>query len=274
MILIMNKVQKLLALLLVITLQLASIPTSLLAQSNATPPEISNVEVTGVTDSSMTITWETDEDADSSVNYGLQPDLGIVRIPVPDRTSHSITLDNLEPGRTYYFRVISADENGNQGISADYKVEMSGTPQTGAGPGQGESSTESTVTNPTTVIPETTTALISWTTDREASSEVQFSPSASFNGGTYAFSQKSTGDVTTDHEIRIIGLEPFTEYSFKVLSTDASGITGESRNFTFMTKASLPEIRNLRVLKVEENAATLAWDTTVPAKALIEYQDQ
>ena len=147
----MNKVQKLLALLLVITLQLASIPTSLLAQSNATPPEISNVEVTGVTDRSMTITWETDEDADSSVNYGLQPDLGIVRIPVPDRTSHSITLDNLEPGRTYYFRVISADENGNQGISADYKVEMSGTPQTGDGPGQGESSTESTVTNPTPV---------------------------------------------------------------------------------------------------------------------------
>ena len=29
----------------------------------------------------------------------------------------------------------------------------------------------------------------------------------------------------------------------------------------------------MRVLKVEENAATLAWDTTVPAKALVEYQD-
>ncbi len=40
-----------------------------------------------------------------------------------------------------------------------------------------------------------------------------------------------------------------------------------------MTKASLPEIRNLRIVKVEENSATLAWDTTVPAKALIEYQD-
>ena len=312
----MNRVQKLLALLLVITVQLLSLPASLVAQSNSTPPEISNVQVTGVTDDSLTITWETDKEADSSVNYGLQPDLGIVRIPVPDRTSHSITLDNLEAGRTYYFRVISADEDGNQGISADYKVEMSGTPQTGDGPGQGESSSESTTSNPTpvqeiieqineitnpqqlqeilqetveaiqgitddltiigppTVIPETTTALISWTTDREASSEVQFSPSASFNGTTYAFSQGSTGGATTDHEIRIIGLEPFTEYSFKVLSTDGSGITGESRNFTFMTKASLPEIRNLRVLKVEENAATLAWDTTVPAKALIEYQDQ
>jgi hypothetical protein len=35
----------------------------------------------------------------------------------------------------------------------------------------------------------------------------------------------------------------------------------------------LPDIRNLRIVKVEENAATLAWETTVPAKALIEYQD-
>jgi hypothetical protein len=77
-----------------------------------------------------------------------------------------------------------------------------------------------------------------------------------------------------DHEIQLIGLSPYTEYSFKVRSKDAYDITGESRVFTFTTKASAPEIRNLRVLKVEENAATLAWDTTVPAKALVEYQDQ
>ncbi len=284
------------------------------------PPEISNVQIENVTEDSLTVTWETDKDSDSVVNYGLQPDLGIVRIPVPDKTVHSITLENLEAGRVYYFRVISADEDGNQGISADYKVQMSGTPQTGDGPGQGQSSSDSTtsqsatptptveeiieqinqitspqqlqeiltevveaiqgittdltIIGPPTVIPETTTALVRWTTDREASSEVQFSPSASFDGTNYAYSQASTGGPTTDHEIRIIGLEPYTEYSFKVLSTDGLNITGESRNFTFLTKASLPEIRNLRVLKVEENAATLAWDTTVPAKALIEFQDQ
>ena len=178
-------------------------------------PEISNVQVGEVTDNSLTITWETDKDADSVVNYGLQPDLGIVRIPVPDRRSHSITLNNLEAGRTYYFRVISADENGNQGISADYKIQMSGSPQTGEGSGQGEATTEGTPQTPTveevveqvneikdpvqlkrilnevvkaiqgitedltiigppTVIPETNTALIRWTTDREANSEVLF----------------------------------------------------------------------------------------------------
>lgn len=283
-------------------------------------PTISNVQISEVNDSSVTVTWETDEEADSLINYGMQPNYGIVRIPVADRTQHSITLDNLEPGRVYYFRVVSADQNGNQGISADYRVETSGTPQTGDGqdqgqaPGQGESESESqsqqttqeiieqirqiqdpqrlqeiidetveaiagitedlTIVGPPTVIPESTTAVIRWTTDREATSEVVFSETDLFNGSNYEYSQQSTQGATTDHEVRLIGLNPFTDYSFKVRSTDDFGITGESRNFEFQTKATAPDIRNLRVVKVEENAATLAWDTTVPAKALIEYQDQ
>ena len=294
-------------------------------------PEITAVEVSEVTETSVTITWETDEDADSLVNYGLQPDYGIVRIPVAERTSHSITLDDLEPGRVYYFRVVSADENGNQGISADYRVQTSGSPQAGSGAGTGEgtepqqgegpgssqstdATTESTtqaqvqeiieqinditdpqilqeiinetvkaiqgitedltIVGPPTVIPETTTALVRWTTDRDASSEVLFSPTSGFDGVNYAFSQQSTSGNTTEHEVRLIGLSAFTEYSFKVLSTDTFGITGESRNFTFQTKATAPDIRNLRVVKVEENAATLAWDTNIPTKALVEYQDQ
>lgn len=286
------------------------------AQADTRPPAISNVEVVEVTETSVTINWQTDKNADSLINYGLQPDLGIVRIPGPERRQHSITLENLEPGRVYYFRVISADENGNQGISADYRVQMSGTPQTGDGQDASDPTTQpvtvsapsaqeiveqiNEITNPQQlqeilnevvkaiqgitedlaivgppiVIPETTTALIRWTTDREASSEVLFSPSNGFDGVTYQFAQSNPDVITTDHEIRLIGLEPFTEYSFKVRSTDSFNITGESRNFTFQTRASLPEIRNLRVLKVEENAATLAWDTTVPAKALVEYQDQ
>ncbi|MCA9358779.1 hypothetical protein KC926_01080 [Candidatus Kaiserbacteria bacterium] len=307
---------------------------SLVVAEDKVAPEIDNVALIDVTENSVTITWETDEEADSLVNYGLQPDYGIVRIPVADRTEHSITLNNLESGRVYYFRVVSADENGNQGISADYRVQTSGDPQTGDGQasaqGEGTKSqagdgnkpddesqittdtiadstatlrvielinditdpeklqeivnetvkaingiTEDlTIVGPPTVIPETTTAIVKWVTDREASSEVLFSPTRGFDGNNYAFSQQSTGADTTDHEIQLIGLEPFTEYSFKVLSTDGVGIKGESRNFTFKTKATAPDIRNLRVVKVEENAATLAWDTTVPAKALVEYQDQ
>lgn len=313
---------------LLISIMLFSLCPYVVVAEDVDPPEIDNVVISNVSDDTVTVTWETDEDADSLVNYGLQPDYGIVRIPVAERTSHTITLDSLEPGRVYYFRIVSADAEGNQGISADYRVQTTGTPKTGDGQGTGEGEADAqgqglgaevgdgnfgqskttneiieqineitdpvkleeilnetikaiqgvtedlTIVGPPTVIPETTTAIIRWTTDREATSEVQFSPTSGFNGSTYEFSQKSTSGNTTEHEIQLIGLNAFTDYSFKVISEDAFGIAGESRNFTFQTKATAPDIKNLRVVKVEENAATLAWDTNVPAKAIVEYQDQ
>jgi hypothetical protein len=297
------------------------------AADDTDAPDISNVQISTVTDDSVTITWQTNEQSDSLINYGLQEDYGIVRDPEVDKTAHSITLDNLDPGRVYYFRVVSADEEGNQGISADYKVQTTGTPSAdGQGQADGEGQSEAqgqgqsegegqasdseatvqeiqeqiqeitdpqqlqeilnetvkaiegitedlTIVGPPTVIPETTTALIRWTTDRESDSTVFFSPSDEYTPGSYVYSQSSTNGLTTDHEVRVIGLSSFTEYHFKVVSTDSFNITGESRDYTFKTKASLPEIRNLRIVKVEENSATLAWDTTVPAKALVEYQD-
>ena len=288
----------------VLLLTLLILPVSgLLAADDLIAPKISAVKIASTTETSVTLTWQTDEKADSAVNYGLQPDYGIVRVPVADRTSHSVILDNLDPGRTYYFRVVSADPSGNQGISADYRIQTAGTPPEGQS--QSEPTTKEiveqiqkitsveqlleiikettkaikgitedlTIVGPPTVVPETNSALVKWTTDREASGEVVFSRTQNFNGTNFDFSQSSTGAATSDHEIRLIGLEPFTEYSFQVKSKDTFGIEGVSRTFTFRTKASLPDIRNLRIVKVEENAATLAWDTTVPAKALIEYQD-
>lgn len=315
---------------LILCLAIFTVPLGvILAADDTTPPEISNVEIAEVSEDTVTITWETDEEADSLVNYGLLPDYGIVRQPLVDRVLHSVTLNNLEPGRIYYFRVVSSDDEGNQGISADYKVQTSGTPTTNEGDGQqsaqgdgagamaGEGSSSQsqeqtqtettqeivekiqeitdpqklqeiinetvkaiegitedlTIVGPPTVIPETTTALVKWTTDRAASSEVLFSPTRGFDGTNYQFSQSTTDGDKQQHEVRLIGLQSYTDYSFKVRSTDEYGITGESLNFTFTTKALLPDIRNLRIVKVEENAATLAWDTTVPAKALVEYQD-
>lgn len=296
------------------------------AAEDEDPPEISGVEVSDVTETTMKIKWATDENADSLVNYGLREDYGIVRMPLVERTAHEITLDNLEPGRKYHFRVVSSDDYGNQGISADYQIETKGQSQAGegqgqadgAGAGQGQSTasgenedtTSTTATQkaieaiqqvsspeqlqeilnetvkaisgvtedlaivgPPTVVPETTTALVKWTTDRDATSEVVFAPADGFVEGQYTLSQSALGAASSEHEVRLIGLEPFTEYHFKVRSKDAFSITGESRDFTFKTKASLPQIKNLRVVKVEENSATLAWDTTVPAKALVEYQN-
>jgi len=299
-------------------------PNLLLSQDTAAP-NIENVQVVNNSNTSITVTWQTDKQADSLINYGLQEDYGIIRIPGTNKTQHSITIEDMEPGRLYYFRVLSSDQIGNQGISAAYKVQLDGNPESGTGDGsqdgkgEGQAASDSTsetvttsqttieqikeqiqeitdpqvlqeiqnelikaiqgitedltIVGPPTVIPETTSAIVRWTTDRAASSEVRFSPTEQYVPGQYIYSQSSLAAETTDHEVRLIGLEPFTEYHFQVISTDQYDITGTSRDYTFQTKASLPEIRNLRIVKVEENAATLAWDTTVPAKATIEYQD-
>lgn len=283
-----------------------------LVRAATVPPDIQNVEVEQNSESSVTITWETDEAADSLVNYGLQPDYGIMRVPGAERTQHEVTLDSLESGRMYYFRVVSSDENGNQGISANYRFQTGDVTSSdaGEGPADGEGEADAqtseeiieeiqeiqdvaqlekileatvdairgitddlTIIGPPTVTPETTTALVEWTTDRPADSVVQFSPTSEYTPGQYSFSQASTDGVTTNHAVRLIGLDPYTEYHFKVQSTDSVGVVGESEDFTFTTKAALPNIQNLRIVKVEENAATLAWDTSVPAKALVEFQD-
>lgn len=100
---------------------MGAIPAS--AQETAvdeTPPQITNVKVDDLSATSTTITWETDKMSDSLINYGIDKNYGIVRDPRADKTVHSIVLDNLLSNTDYYFRITSADGNGNQGISNDF----------------------------------------------------------------------------------------------------------------------------------------------------------
>lgn len=84
------------------------------------PPTIFNSKITDITATSSRITWQTDEEADSLVNYGLNKRYGMARDPFFDKTEHEVFLDDLLPDTTYYFRLISADSDGNQMISNDF----------------------------------------------------------------------------------------------------------------------------------------------------------
>ena len=80
-----------------------------------TPPVITNVVATPAPDGlSATITWDTDEAADSRVDYG--PSGGAPGSNVSSATlvtSHSIVLPGLTPGVSYDYRVTSADASLN-----------------------------------------------------------------------------------------------------------------------------------------------------------------
>ena len=87
-------------------------------QPYATPPVISGVKVFNITDSSATITWQTDRPATSQVEYGETDSYSSITPSDKElTTNHSITLTGLKPSTTYHFKVKSEDADGNEAIS-------------------------------------------------------------------------------------------------------------------------------------------------------------
>ena len=68
----------------------------------------SDVEQTNITTTSFDLSWSTDIDGNSTVEYGPTPDLGSSVSDESLTTEHTLTIDGLEPGVLYYARVVSS----------------------------------------------------------------------------------------------------------------------------------------------------------------------
>jgi PKD repeat protein len=96
------------------------------APPDTTPPIISNVEVHNITETSVTITWTTDEPSTSQVEYGLNTayehlthyDLNFVTI-------HTVDITGLSSHTAYDFRVRSKDSAGNESLSENHSFTTS-----------------------------------------------------------------------------------------------------------------------------------------------------
>ncbi|HHY97351.1 MAG TPA: tetratricopeptide repeat protein [Firmicutes bacterium] len=79
-----------------------------------TPPKIKAVSPASIKGGSATISWFTDEESDSLVEYGTRPREYTRQARDGKYTTwHVITLEELEPGVTYYCRIRSRDLAGN-----------------------------------------------------------------------------------------------------------------------------------------------------------------
>ena len=88
------------------------------APSDTTAPVITNI-AHGVTGTTATIMWNTDEPSDTRVEYGPTTAYGTIQVDNTDVTFHSATLLNLTPGTTYNYRVKSWDGADNSATSAN-----------------------------------------------------------------------------------------------------------------------------------------------------------
>jgi hypothetical protein len=93
---------------------------------DVTPPGISDLSVSYPTETSLVITWTTDEPANSRVEYGETEAYGTMVASLEMTTAHAITLSGLIPGVTYHVRVSSQDSAGNQTVSPEAGITAGG----------------------------------------------------------------------------------------------------------------------------------------------------
>lgn len=264
--------------------------------ADATPPVITNVSVSPLTDTQAVITWTTDERATSSVAYAI--DGTPVSSPTDSALNfgHAVTLSNLSADTTYTFTVTSVDGSGNSATSASNSFTTLQTLTTADELAKlleeaRHASTDTVAPTLSSVSASTTdtSASVAWTTDEEANSFIQF--------GTGSNDQLVYGNwvYSTSHTIDVKALLPTTTYQFTVISADKRGNIAQSRTGTFTTSATpanelsaqlQQQLQNIQQqaqslpgpviggqpkVDVTATSATVSWTTDQPANSLVAF---
>jgi len=86
-----------------------------------TPPQGTSIEAEPTGDTSTTVSWTTDEYADSTVECGTQSGAYTMTFSEPLYVKvHAVTVTGLTPGTTYYCQVSSTDLSGNTYQSEEF----------------------------------------------------------------------------------------------------------------------------------------------------------
>ncbi len=282
-----------------------------LASGDTTPPQISGIKVLDTSSSSTTIFWQTDEETDSMINYGLKKDCGVVR-DSEKTNEHSVSLEGLEPSTIYYFRIVASDSAGNKSISNSYHFTTKSLVNKIEGTEKISSPEEKTLVEKAYSIiqqikqPESLNILageiqnkakevieapsiigekpkmeigvdyviISWRTDTKSNSMVSLVPENEYDPNledSYILNVGQPEEYVFEHTVEVHGLKPGTVYHFKLSSKPRLGPVAKSSDMTFKTKPVLPNVSNFRVVKVQEESATLSWNTNVPCLGSVRY---
>ena len=234
------------------------------SDDDLTPPSVTGdgpIVVPGST--TATVTWVTNEVADSFVEYGDSTALGTMLGDPTKVTNHTVKLVGLTPLRVHYFRVRSMDESGNvsQGTIGSFIT----TAPTGSDvpPKISDIGTQSAGVSSETVI-------ISWSTDNPSSSQVVYGTSKD------KLDQETKDDalLNLSHFVTLTGLQADTTYYYQVRSTDTYANKTVSEVQTFKTARAAvgdPAILGLQVTDITLNSAIVSWKTNKLSNARLQY---
>ncbi|MBU4056253.1 MAG: fibronectin type III domain-containing protein, partial [Proteobacteria bacterium] len=238
-------------------------------QADTTAPVISSVTIGIPSATSVTVTWITDKNSSSLVDFGATAAYGITQGNSADSTkNHSVTLVGLAPSTAYKLRVKSLDSSGNVAINDNSGAGYAFTTASStAGTLPIISSVQSGSVTATSVV-------ISWTTSVNADSTVGYS---SAPDKTYTFESGNSSQLTS-HSVTLTNLTPSTDYYYRVKSRNGDQLATSDNNgagFTFTTLAGAdtvpPVISNVQITSVSATKAAITWSTNEASTSYVEF---
>lgn len=209
-----------------------------------------------ITTRSSKVQWFTDRDSDSRVQIGtVSGTYDTQEIGNSTQTSaHTVNLENLKPGTTYFIRASWTDEDGNIG----YSLEKNFT--TLAAPSFSDVSAKKL---------SVSDALIQATSANATKVNLYYGKTESFG----AVKSVDTSRLKSTYEFELLSLEDGTKYFYTLTGFDEQGNEYRGDIYSFTTPAR-PRISNVVIETVQgqpSSTKNVRWDTNVPASSEISY---
>ncbi len=237
------------------------------------PPILSLVVVASTDTTSATITWTTDEIADTQVQYGTTAGYGsATTLDSSLSLAHTATISGLSAGTLYHYRVVSADHEGNTTNGPDNTFTTDAISVSGGGGGGGGVGASIMLSSVGATSISTTSATVTWDSSVAGDSQVEYGINSNFGSVTTL-----NTSLATSHSVTISGLEANTNYIFRAKSKPAgASVATVSQNYEFSTleasaPVSVPAVISSVAASPSATAATVTWTTDKAATGFLEY---
>ncbi|MBP9700387.1 fibronectin type III domain-containing protein [Candidatus Woesebacteria bacterium] len=221
------------------------------AATLSTGPTISNI-----TTKQAKISWGTDRASDSKIQYGTSAGSYFTSEPSTSTqtTDHSITLTNLSPGTTYFYKARWTDEDGNTGASAEKSFTTEAAPS---------------VKDVAVKNVGLTSGLIQFTSSGASKVKIYYGETTAFGG----VKEITTGTSESSYTAQIEELEDGVKYYYKLNAFDSENAEYEGTILDFSTLPR-PKISTVRIQQVRNTAqptVLVSWETNTPTSSIITY---
>jgi len=217
---------------------------------------IINPQVSNITPKKATVSWVTARTADSRIAYGEEPGVYFEEEVSNSEqvVDHILTINNLSPGKKYYYVAKWTDEDGNMGASEESTFETAPPPS---------------IEEPIVKNVGLNSALIEFKTKDTVKVKIYYGETSSFGGVLEVY----TGTQESTHDVEIPDIKDGTKYFFKINTFDIDGseYEGETHSFETLPKPEVSEYKIYQVSGTSKTVLLVEWSSNTPVSSIVTY---